>query len=100
MAVRKRTTRRAEDREAKKLAAARLELARLEPGGSAERPETVTSASVIEPHAEGQPCYACGGPVRVLDHRAEAGLRVVHVRCRRCGRAREIYFKLRERTLN
>lgn len=100
MATRKRTERRAQDREAQKAVQDRHKLATLEVGGSAERPEIVQSASVIEPHAESQPCYACGGAVRVLEHRAESGLRIVSVRCKDCGRTRDVFFKLLARLLN
>ncbi len=100
MATRKRTQRRTQDRDAQKAVAARAKLASLEVGGSQERPEIVQSASVIEPHSESQPCYACAGVVRVLEHRAEAGLRVVSVRCKNCGRAREVFYRLVARTLN
>ena len=100
MATRKRTERRTQDREAQKAVAARAKLASLELGGSPERPEIVQSASVIEPHTESQPCYACGGVVRVQEHRAEHGLRVVTVRCKDCGRARDVFYRLAARTLN
>ena len=100
MAARKRTDRRTKDRETEKLLVARTKLAALEPGGSPERPEVVQSASVIEPHAESRPCYACGSGTRVEEHRAEAGLRVVAVRCKACGRTRSLYFQLASRTLN
>lgn len=100
MATRKRTDRRTLDREAEKAVAVRRKLAELELGGNAERPEIVQSASVVEPHAESQPCYACGGAVCVLEHRAQAGLRALSVRCKNCGRARDVFFRLAARTLN
>lgn len=79
-----------------KTAEAALKLAALEPGGAADRPIVVTSASVIEPHAAGQPCVACGAGVRVEEHVAAPtlGLRVVKIRCPRCGVARELYFRI------
>ena len=77
-----------------KLAEARLKLARLEPGGTPERPIEVTSASVVEPHALGLPCAACGDPTRLDEHSATGGLRVAHVRCTRCGVRREIFFRI------
>jgi hypothetical protein len=100
MATRKRTERRTQDRDAQKVVLARAKLASLELGGSPARPQIVQSASVIEPHAESQSCYACGGSVRVMEHRAEAGLRIVSVRCKNCGRARDVFFELVARTLN
>lgn len=102
-AKRSRTERREADRSAVKLAEARLKLAALESGGSPERPIDVSSASIVEPHAAGLECAACGGPTRVLEHSAVTipdasgsprALRVVHVRCTRCGVERNIYFRL------
>lgn len=100
MAARKRTIRREQERDARKLLEARAKLAALQTGGNPDDPEIVASASVIEPHAEREPCFACGGAVRVRDHRAERALRIVSVACKVCGRSRELFFRLRERTLN
>ena len=47
MAKRSRTERREREREAKKLAEARVKLAALEPGGAPDRPVEVTSASGV-----------------------------------------------------
>ncbi len=102
-AKRARTERRDAARDAVKLAEARLKLAALEAGGSPERPIEVTSASIIEPHAAGLACAACGASTRVEEHSAKTimdasgsprPLRIVHVRCTRCGVARDIYFRL------
>lgn len=71
-----------------------LSLSALEAGGAADRPITVVSASVIEPHAASIPCAACGESVRVEEHRAESSLRVVRVRCARCGVARDLFFQI------
>lgn len=82
---------------------ARLELAALESGGSPDWPIEVASASVVEPHAGGLPCAACGERIRVEEHRAvtindargdSKALRVVEVRCTRCGSRRNVYFRL------
>ena len=91
-----RTTRREVERTGVKLAEARLDLARLEPGGSPERPIELSSASVVEPHAAGLACAACGGTTRVLEHTARTAppLRVAHVGCTRCGVERDVYFRL------
>lgn len=94
-----RTERRETERAAVKLAEARLDLARLEPGGAPGRPIEVTSASVVEPHAAGIPCAACGAGTRVIEHSAitdDAGrsLRVTRVRCGRCSVERDLYFRL------
>lgn len=102
-AKRNRTVRREVERAGVKLAQARLELAMLEPGGSAERPIEVSSASVVEPHATSLECPACGGPSRLEEHSAvtlpdKAGvprsLRVAQVRCSRCSVVRRIYFRI------
>jgi hypothetical protein len=69
-------------------------LARLEQGGGAERPFVVTTASLVEPHARGVPCPLCGGALRIGEHAAEAGLRVVHAICTQCGVARALYFRI------
>jgi hypothetical protein len=103
MAKRSRTERREREREAQKLARARVKLADLEPGGAADRPIEVASASVIEPHALSMPCAACGtASIRVDEHIAvtvgEAGderrLRVVRARCATCGHRRDVYFRI------
>ena len=92
---RARTERRDAARASVKLAEARLKLARLERGGSAERPIEVTSASVIEVHAVGLPCAACGASgVRVEEHIASEGLRVVKLLCPRCSVRRDLYFRI------
>lgn len=102
-AKRPRTERREAEREGVKLAKARLKLASLEAGGSPERPIEVTSASIVEPHAAGLACAACGGSTRVEEHAAVSiadangssrALRIARVRCTRCGTSRDIYFRL------
>lgn len=100
MAKRARTERREAARDAEKIARARLKLAALEPGGAPDRPIEVTSASTIEPHASSMPCAACGAlGARIDEHVAvtlpgERRLRVVHVRCQRCGTRREVFFRI------
>jgi hypothetical protein len=98
-----RSERREVERAGVKLAEARLKLASLEAGGSPERPIEVTSASIVEPHAAGLACAACGESTRVEEHSAETlpdqsgvprSLRVVRVRCTRCGVVRNVYFRL------
>jgi hypothetical protein len=96
---RPRTERRERERAAVKLAEARLKLARLEPGGSPERPIEVDSASVVEPHALAIGCAACGEATRLEEHGVvhvpgARSLRVARVRCSRCGARREIFFRL------
>lgn len=105
MAKRARTERREAEREASKLARARVKLASLEAGGSAARPIEVTSASIIEPHASSMPCAACGAHgLRVDEHVAitmdgegsepARRLRVARVICQRCGTRREVFFRI------
>ena len=91
---RARSERREAARAAVKDAKAGLKLSALEAGGAADRPITVVSASVIEPHAASIPCAACGAGVRIEEHRAETSMRIVRVRCPRCGVARELYFRI------
>lgn len=102
MAKRSRTERREKEREAVKLARARVKLAELEPGGAPEHPIEVASAAVIEPHATSMPCAACGTTaVRVDEHEAltlpgepERRLRIVRVRCAQCGFRRDVFFRI------
>lgn len=105
MAKRPRTERREAARSAAKLASTRLKLAALEPGGAADRPIEVSSASIVEPHASSMPCAACGETrVRVEEHVAitidgpaeetARRLRVCQVACPRCGLRREVFFRI------
>jgi len=93
-----RAERRSAARASEKLVLARQKLARLEPGGAAERPLVVESASVVEARASGEACLACGARVRVVDHSVETSagqrLRVVRVRCLVCGSDRTFYFRI------
>jgi hypothetical protein len=95
---RSRTERRAGERDLRKLARARQELARLEPGGSPERPIPVTTSAVIEGRARSTPCPLCAGSLRVDQHDAETidgrSLRVVAVTCLQCGIARRLWFRI------
>lgn len=73
----------------------RERLAALSPGGSHEHPIRIPSASVVEGRAYGLTCPQCAGTYRVLDHRAPmSGVRAVDVRCRTCGTARTLWFRL------
>jgi len=97
MAKRARTERREAERDAAKLARARMKLAALEVGGGPDRPIEVDSASIIEPHASSMPCAACGAQgLRVEEHTADLPrrLRIVHVMCQRCGTRREVFFRI------
>lgn len=92
---RERTERRETERAGEKLAEARMKLAKLEPGGSREHPIVVQSASVIEVHALGLPCLACGAQgVRLDEHAASEGLRLLRLRCPRCDHTRALTFRI------
>jgi hypothetical protein len=70
-------------------------LAALSPGGSAERPIRVASASVVEVRTSALACPLCGGNYRLHDHVAPAsGLRRVDVTCRHCSTPRSLWFRL------
>ena len=99
MAKRARTERRKMERDVVKLARTRIKLAALEPGGAAERPIEVTSASVVEVHASSLPCVACGASgVRIEEHVAvtidQRPLRIARTVCPRCGVRRDVYFRI------
>jgi hypothetical protein len=70
----------------------------LEPGGSAERPLLVGTASVVEAHAEAVPCPRCLGRHELQEHLAVTlnGVRVrqVRLRCRQCGSRRSLWFRI------
>lgn len=98
---RPRTERRKRERAARERVRARQELALLETGGSSERPIEVVSSAVIEGRAGSLPCPLCGGAFRVEDHQAESALlRIVSVRCRRCGVPRKLWFRIASRVTN
>jgi hypothetical protein len=90
-----RTERRSRDRAARGLVHDIERLARLEPGGSQERPIDVVSSSVIEPRARSMRCPQCQGEYTLDDHQAPApGLRRVDVTCRICHVRRALWFRL------
>ena len=95
---RPRSQRREEERALAKLRAARERLFELEAGGSPERPLAVTSAAVIEAQAESVACPRCSGRQDVQEHIAVtvAGtrLRETRLRCRQCGSARSLWFRI------
>jgi hypothetical protein len=95
---RARTLRRERARADEKLARDREKLARLEPGGSPDRPVVVVSASLIEVHARTLRCTRCESDLRIEEHVAPtvAGqrLRVVKMVCPRCGTRREAWFRI------
>jgi hypothetical protein len=93
-----RNERRAAARDAERLARDRARLARLEPGGTPERPIEVESASQIETVALGMACLSCEGPNRLMEHAAELveeiRLRRVELACARCGARRTVWFRI------
>jgi hypothetical protein len=99
-----RLLRRARAREQEKLVRDLERLARLEPGGSPERPLVIDTPAVVEVRAEAKPCPLCGGSLKLKEHAAEnidgARLRVARVACTMCGVKREIYFRLDEPMLH
>lgn len=94
-----RRERRERERAHAKVARDRDRLAKLLPGGSADLPIEIQSASVVEVQARSTPCPLCGGELRLEEHvaRPHAGdmLRVARVRCFQCGVARELFFRIR-----
>jgi hypothetical protein len=98
---RPRTERREAARAKEKLARDREKLARLEAGGSPERPIPLESASQVEVHAGSLRCTGCDAELRVEEHLArtvgDQRLRLVHLRCPRCGARRDAWFRLEPR---
>lgn len=96
--ARTRTVRREAERELGKLQSARERLFQLELGGSAERPLMVSSAAVIEAHAESVPCPRCESKHEISEHAAVTvrgvRLRELRLRCRQCGSQRSLWFRI------
>jgi len=93
---RPRTERRIEARDAKRLIRDRQRLATLERGGSSQLPIEVPSSAVIEGRAVAIPCVQCEGEAALVEHVREQGLRLVRVKCRRCGAPRDLWFRIVE----
>lgn len=97
---RPRTKLRAQARSLQKLERARQRLFELEAGGASDRPVSVTSAAVVEAHAESVPCPRCDGKHEVVEHVAVTvdgvRLREARLRCRQCGSTRSMWFRIRE----
>lgn len=102
--ARPRTAARAVARKHERLVSDREKLALLEPGGSAERPIEVRSASVVEARAEAEACLRCDVPMRCEEHgtlETRTGLlRVAKLRCPQCGARRNLYLRIVESYLN
>lgn len=93
--------RRALERQSAKLSQDQERLFALTEGGSATRPISVESASVVETHALSVPCPRCGGSHELVEHAAIVHegqrLREARLRCRQCGTRRSLFFQLVER---
>lgn len=92
--ARKRTERRALERDLKRQIEQRDKLAALEPGGAADRPIEVATAALIEPMARASRCPRCHGESRLEEHVVENSVRVARVRCTACNSPRAIYFRI------
>lgn len=96
-----RTLRRADERSSERLAQDRIRLAQLSPGGSADRPITVESSSLVELRASAMPCPRCTGEPRVDEHTAHTiggdVLRAARTRCKQCGLERVVWFRIAQR---
>jgi DNA-directed RNA polymerase subunit RPC12/RpoP len=100
VAARKRSERRAAEREVKKDLERRDKLAALEVGGAPERPIHVATASLVDVMARDSKCHRCGGSVRLEEHFVRDNQRVARVRCSSCGSEREIFFAVSPRVLH
>lgn len=92
---RPRTEQRALARDVQKLAEMREKLADLSAGGSSKHPILVQSASQIEVQARALTCPRCEHQgLRIDEHRAESGTRVLSTRCPNCGNERDYYYAI------
>jgi hypothetical protein len=93
-----RRERRTQARVHEKLVREMERLARLQPGGNAERPIMVDSPAVVDIRAVANPCPLCGGSLRLDEHSAREidgeHLRVAAVSCVQCGVRRSLYFRV------
>jgi len=68
------------------------------PGGSAEHPIDVASASVVEQKARGTPCIQCGGDLELRGDRATSTargvLRELGLVCRLCHAPRILWYRI------
>ena len=98
MTKRGRTERREAERRLDKLTRDRRKLFGLEPGGRADNPIEVVSASVIEPHARALECPRCGPTMRLHEQTSSvvAGRvhRAVTLRCFQCGEERPVHYAI------
>jgi hypothetical protein len=99
-----RRQRRARERAQTKLVRDQERLARLQPGGSPERPLEVESPAQVDVIAGSTACPLCDGSLQLSIHAAETvggvRLRVARLTCTRCGVPRTLYFRLVEPQLH
>jgi len=95
---RSRSKRREQERELRKQVRLTEKLAGELPGGSAERPINVGSASVVEGKARATRCIQCGGELELRGDRATSTprgiLREIAVACRGCHVPRTLWFRV------
>lgn len=98
MVFRKRTERRANERDARKIAAQREKLFAMSDGGSAAHPLRVDSASLVEPRALATRCPRCEGALTLVEHNAVALdgalLRAAKMKCSQCASPWTIWFRI------
>jgi hypothetical protein len=103
-AARPRSTVRELERKRQRLLAEREKLARLELGGTPERPIEVRSASVVEARAESERCLRCEHAMRCVEHAALSTrngiVRAAKLRCPQCDGERTLYLRIVESYLN
>lgn len=94
----KRAERRAQARAREELVRDLERLARLEPGGSPQRPLDVDTPAIVDIRAVAKPCPLCDGSLELEKHAAVEidgdRLRVATVCCTICGVRRSMYFRL------
>lgn len=96
--TRPRKARREQDRRLRKQVARVEREARELPGGRAEHPIDVTSASVVEPRAREARCLRCGGELETRGDGASSTprgvLRRIELVCRFCHAPRTLWFRV------
>jgi hypothetical protein len=96
--TRPRKKRREEERALRKRVRRTEGLAGELPGGSAQRPIDVASASIVEGKARATPCIQCGGDLELRGDRATSTargiLRELALVCRLCHAPRSLWFRI------
>ena len=74
------------------------------PGGSADHPIDVASASIVEGKARATPCIQCGGDLELRGDRATSTargvLREIALVCRLCHAPRTLWFRIKPPATN